>query len=168
MWPLQGQWDRGWMATVALVRWVPQNGCWGPCFIGSWRRWWGRNQGSVSDLAEGMDLSMFSKLWLWFQWFGLSVRHNKQADGTPNVMRDSSMILLTTQLWEDPRQQLRVGRDWGRSEAKRVGVHTGMAKGNKISILIFRAMVAWSGKSMALGWPGYPRLTFGSGLWQHN
>lgn len=39
-----------------------------------------------------------------------------------------------------------MGRDWGCSEAKRVGVHTGMAKGNKISILIFRAMVAWSGK----------------------
>lgn len=61
------------------------------------------------------------------------------------------MTLLDVQLWEDPREQLRVGMDRGYSQAKGVGAPTGMSKANKISILIFRAKMAWSGINMALG-----------------
>lgn len=48
------------------------------CFMGPWRRGRRRSQGLVSDLAEGVDISVFSKQWCWFGWFSLSGRHDNR------------------------------------------------------------------------------------------
>lgn len=47
--------------------------------MGSWRRGRRRKPSWVSDLAEVVHLSVFSRPWLWFGWFSLPTRYyNKQ------------------------------------------------------------------------------------------
>lgn len=72
---------RGWMASIVIISEVFHNGvlCWDLCFMGSWRRGRRRKPSLVSDLAEVVHLSVFSKQWLWFGWFSLPTRYqNKQ------------------------------------------------------------------------------------------
>lgn len=63
--------------SIVIVKWSAQDDCWDLCFMGSGKKRRKTNH-SLSDLAKGLDLSVFSEQWHWPGWFSLSARHNNR------------------------------------------------------------------------------------------